>query len=81
MVIEGCLKQAAVRGRNIATSAGKKLGNLISVSNGIVEPSMGEPLRKDYSYICKSLPTKFLSPTPQKVILSAKLTATFEMVD
>jgi uncharacterized protein YggE len=81
MAIEGCLKQAAERGRSIATCAGKKLGELISVSNGIVEPSVGEPVRKDYSYVCKSLPTKFLSPTPQKVILSAKLTVAFEMAD
>ena len=81
MAIEGCLKQAAELGRNIALCAGKRLGKLISVSNGIVEPSMGEPLRRDYSYLCKSLPTKFLSPTPLKVILSAKLTATFEMAD
>ncbi len=79
--IEGCLKEAAKRARRIATCAGKKFGELISVSNASVEPSMGEPLRKDYSYICRSLPTKFLSPTPQKVILSAKLVATFEIAD
>jgi uncharacterized protein YggE len=81
MAIEGCLKNAAKRGSIIAACAGKKLGELVSVSNGIVEPSMGESLRKDYSYICKSLPTKFLSPTPQKVILSAKVTVTFELAE
>ncbi len=79
--IEGCLKDAAVRSHMVATCSSKKLGKLLSISSVIVEPSMGELMRKDYSYICKSLPTKYLSPTPQKVILSAKLMATFEMND
>jgi hypothetical protein len=81
MAIEGCLKIAKERGKLIANCSGKNLGKLVAISNVIVEPSMGEPLRKDYSYISKCLPTKFLSPTPQKVIISAKLLATFEIAD
>ncbi len=81
IAIEACLKVAAKRASTIATGIGKKLGDLISTANGSVDPSMGDPLRKDYSYICRCLPTKFLSPTPQKVILTAKLTATYSISD
>lgn len=81
IAIEGCLKEAATRAGRIASGIGKQLGDLISVSNVSIEPSMGDPLRKDYSYICRSLPTKFLSPTPQRVILSAKIHATYSIAD
>lgn len=81
MAVEGCLKAATERARVIAACAGKRPGKLISVSGGSVEPGSGEPLERDYSSICRSLPTRFLSPSPHKVVLSAKLTATFALRD
>ncbi len=71
LAMEGCVKQAAHLAGMIALRIGKKLGELISVSNGIVEPGMGPPLRKEYAYLSRSLPTLYLSPTPEKIILSA----------
>ncbi len=81
LAIEGCLKVAAKRASTIAFGIGKKLGDLISTTNAGIDPSMGDPLRKDYAYICRCLPTKFLSPTHQKVVLTAKLTATYSFAD
>ncbi len=81
LAMEGCVKQAAHLAGMIALRIGKKLGELISVSNGIVEPGMGPPLRNDYAYLSRSLPTLYLSPTPEKVILTAKIVATYSIAN
>ncbi len=79
--LEKCLERAASLAHTIADCSGKRIGKLISISGASVESSMNEIFRKDYSHISKSFPTKFLSPTPEKVILSAKLVATYETSD
>jgi uncharacterized protein YggE len=79
--VERCLRRAEHRIRATASAAQKTIGKLIEVSGVTVEPSLSEPFRKDYVHIRRSFPTQFLSPTPQKVLLSAKLTAKFELRD
>jgi uncharacterized protein YggE len=79
--IERCLNRAAHRSQLAASSAGQKIGKLMTVSDVAVEPSMSEPFRWDYGHIRRSFPTRFLSPTPQTVLLCASLTAKFELLD
>jgi uncharacterized protein YggE len=79
--IKGCLKQSASRAAAIAGSAGKRFGKLVSVDEAKVESSASEVFHRDSTHISKSFPTRFLSPTPQHVVLIAKLKATYELLD
>lgn len=76
-----CIKRAEARCRALATSSGRRVGKLIEFSGVLVEPSMGEPFHKDFVHIRCSFPTRFLSPTPDKVVICASLTARYELLD
>jgi uncharacterized protein YggE len=76
-----CLKRAEARARGLANHAGKRVGKLIEISGVAVEPSMGDPFHKDFVHIRRTFPTRFLSPTPDKVVICAVLTAKFELLD
>jgi hypothetical protein len=76
-----CLKRAEARCRALAHHAGTKVGKLIEISGVSVEPSMGDPFHKDFVHIRRTFPTRFLSPTPDKVVICATLTAKYELLD
>jgi hypothetical protein len=80
-VVEQCLKRAEARCRALATAAGRRVGKLIGLGDVLVEPSMGDPFHRDFAHIRRSFPTRFLSPTPDKVVLCATLTARYELLD
>ncbi len=45
-----------------------------------VEPSVGDPFHKEFSHVRRAFPTRFLSPTPHKVLILASLVAKYETV-
>lgn len=79
--VEQCLKRAEARCSLLATAAGKRVGELIEVSDVSVEPSVGEPFHQNFAHIRRSFPTRFLSPTPHKVVICATLNARHELLD
>ena len=79
--VERCLRRAEHRSRATASAAGKAIGKLIEISGVAVEPSMPKSFREDSVHIRRSFPTRFLSPTPRKVVLSASLAATYELLE
>lgn len=79
--VEHCMKRAEARCRALAVAAGRRVGKLIEVSNASVEPSMGDPFHRDFVHVRRSFPTRFLSPTPDKVVISATLTAKYEFLE
>lgn len=78
--VEQCLRRAEARGRATAAAAGKRLGKLIELADVLVE-SVGDPFHREFAHIKRSFPTRFLSPTPEKVIISASLTARYELLE
>ncbi len=79
--VEQCIKRAEARCRALATCAGRRVGQLIEVSDVVVEATTGSPFRKDFAHISGSFPTRFLSPTPDKVVICASLTARYELLE
>jgi uncharacterized protein YggE len=77
--VEECLNRARERGRSLAAAAGRELGELIDIRDVTVEPSVGDPFHKEFSHVRRVFPTRFLSPTPHKVLIFASLTAKYEM--
>jgi uncharacterized protein YggE len=79
--VEQCLKRADARCRALAAAIGKKIGKLTGVANVSVESSVGDPFQRDYVHVKRSFPTRFLSPAPDKVVICASLTASYELLD
>lgn len=80
-VIMQCLDCVRARCKAIAEGLGRKIGRLLKVSDAVIEPAGGEPFGREFAHIERTFPTRYLSPSPDKVVLRVTLGATYELVE